>query len=330
MYNNDISKDLKNFRIAILIPCYNESTTIATVISDFRNIIPESDIYVCDNNSNDGTAQIAEAAGAIVMYESRKGKGYAVRRLFHEVEADYFILVDGDSTYAANDLPKLLSEIIAKKAFMVVGARSPIDPRRSFRPLHQLGNKLITKTINLLFNTNLTDVLSGYRVFSKNYAKVVPFLSKGFEIETEMTLHALEFDLQISEISVSYGSRPQQSVSKLNTYRDGLLIIMAIFRIFRDCRPMLFFGTVSLMLIFAGLFLGIPIIIDFYKTGMVGRFPTAILAASLELLAFQLIGVGLVLDTMARQRRFFQQFWLKHFGTDSRSNIESKKDTMRF
>jgi glycosyltransferase involved in cell wall biosynthesis len=323
MYKNDISKYVNNLRIAILIPCYNESTTIATVISDFRNIISESDIYVCDNNSNDGTAKIAEDAGAIVIYESRNGKGYAVRRLFHEVEADYFILVDGDSTYSANELPKLLSEIIVKKAFMVVGARNSIDPRRSFRPLHQLGNKLITKTINLLFNTNLTDVLSGYRVLSRNYAKVVPFLSKGFEIETEMTLHALEFDLQISEISVSYGSRPQQSVSKLNTYRDGLLIFRTIFSIFRDSRPMIFFGTVSLILIFAGLLLGIPVIIDFYKTGMVGKFPTAILAASLELLAFQMIGVGLVLDTMARQRRFFQQFWLKHFATDSRCDIKS-------
>lgn len=323
MYKNDISKYSKNYQIAILIPCYNESATIATVISDFRNILSDADIYVCDNNSNDGTAQIAEAAGAIVMYESRKGKGYAVRRLLHEVDADLFILVDGDSTYYANELPKLISEIILKKAFMVVGVRRPIDPKGSFRPLHQLGNKLITKIINLLFNTNLTDVLSGYRVLSRNYAKVVPFLSRGFEIETEMTLHALEFDLQISEIPVSYGSRPQQSISKLSTYRDGLLIFKTIFSIFRDCRPMLFFGTASLMLIFAGLLLGIPVIMDFYKTGMVGRFPTAILAASLELLAFQMIGVGLVLDTMARQRRFFQQFWLKHFGTDSPSHIES-------
>lgn len=323
MYKNDISKYLKNFRIAILIPCYNESATIATVISDFRNILSEAEIFVCDNDSNDGTAQLAEAAGAIVLHESRRGKGYAVRRLLHEVEADLFILVDGDSTYPANELPKLLSEIIIKKAFMVVGVRSPIDPKGSFRPLHQLGNKLITKTINLLFNTNLTDVLSGYRVLSRNYAKVVPFLSRGFEIETEMTLHALEFDLPISEIPVLYGSRPQQSVSKLNTYRDGLLIFRTIFSIFRDFRPLLFFGTVSLMLIFAGLLLGIPVIIDFYKTGMVGRFPTAILAASLELLAFQMIGVGLVLDTIARQRRFFQQFWLKHFGTDPRSQIES-------
>jgi glycosyltransferase involved in cell wall biosynthesis len=318
MYKNGLCVDLTNFRIAILIPCYNESATIAKVISDFRNILSDADIYVCDNDSNDGTAQIAEAAGATVMYESRKGKGYAVRRLLHEVEADFFILVDGDSTYPAVELPNLLSEIIEKKAFMVVGVRRAIDPKGSYRPLHQLGNKLITKAINLLFNTNLTDVLSGYRVLTRNYAKVVPFLSKGFEIETEMTLQALELDLHISEMPILYGSRPQQSMSKLNTYRDGLLIFRTIFSILRDCRPMLFFGTVSLILIIAGLLLGVPVIIDFYKTGMVGRFPTAILSASLELLAFQMIGVGLVLDTMARQRRFFQQFWLKHFGTDSR------------
>lgn len=313
---------LDKLEIAVLIPCYNEAATIATVIRDFHNILPGANIYVCDNNSNDGTDKIAEDAGAIVMYELRKGKGYAVRRLLHEVDADFFVLVDGDSTYPASELKKLLSEALIKRAYMVVGSRVSIEPKKSFRPLHKLGNKVITKTINLLFNTNLTDVLSGYRVLSKNYAKVIPFLSQGFEIETEMTLHALEFDLQISEVPVSYGSRPGESVSKLNTYRDGLLIFRTIFSIFRDCRPMLFFGSISILLIILGLILGIPVIIDFLRTGLVGRFPTAILAASLELLAFQMMGVGLVLDTIARQRRFSNQFWLKHFGANSRCNVE--------
>lgn len=320
-----INETVKDHNIAIIIPCYNESTTIAAVISDFRKILPEAHIFVCDNNSNDNTGKIAEAAGAIVIYESRKGKGYAIRRLLHEIDADWFILVDGDSTYPASEVKKLLSEAVTTKAHMVIGARVSQDPQRAFRPLHSLGNKLITYTINLLFKTNLTDVLSGYRVLSKNFVKVIPFLSRGFEIETEMTLHALEFDLHIKEVSIPYGCRPEGSVSKLNTYRDGLLIFRTIFSIFKDCRPMLFFGCIALALVLAGLSLGIPVIIGFLKTGLVGRFPTAILAASLELLAFQMIGVGLVLDTMARQRRFSLQFWLKQFGAELRNNYYPKR-----
>lgn len=319
MNNNDIDHYLKELKLAVLIPCHNESATIATVIDDFHNILPEANIYVCDNKSNDGTDKIARSAGAVVMYELRKGKGYAVRRLLNEVDADFYILVDGDSTYYASELKNMLSEAIIKKANMVVGARVPIEPKNAFRPFHGLGNKVITKTINLLFNCNFNDVLSGYRVLSKSYAKVIPFLSQGFEIETEMTLHALEFDLQINEIPILYGSRPKDSKSKLNTLRDGLLIFRTIFNIFRDCRPMLFFGIVSIILITMGLFLGIPVVIDFLRTGTVGRFPTAILAASLELLAFQMLGVGFILDTIARQRRFSQQFWLKHFNPDLRS-----------
>jgi glycosyltransferase involved in cell wall biosynthesis len=316
---------LNKLKLAVLIPCHNESETIETVIWDFRNILPEAIIYVCDNNSNDGTDKKAKDSGAVVMHELRKGKGYAVRRLLNEVDADFYILVDGDSTYSASEVKNLLSEAIIKKAHMVVGVRIPIDPKKVFRHLHGLGNKLITKTINLLFNSNLKDVLSGYRVLSKHYAKVIPFLSRGFEIETEMTLNALEFDLQINEIPISYGCRPHESVSKLNTYRDGLLIFRTIFNIFRDCRPMLFFGIVSILLISLGLFLGIPVIIDFLRTGMVSRFPTAILSASLELLAFQMLGVGLILDTIARQRRFSQQFWLKHFDPDLSSQTKQMK-----
>lgn len=300
--DNSLQKD-----IAILIPCYNEAQTIEKVIKDYHNVIPYASIYVCDNNSTDATAEIAEKAGAKVIKEVRQGKGYAVRKLFQEISADIYILVDGDDTYSANDLTKLISSFLKEEVEMLVGTRLEEHQTGSFRHIHKFGNHLITLIVNIIFNSHLTDILSGYRIFTRNYVKGIPLISKGFEIETEMTLNALDYDLPIIEVAVPYGKRPKGSMSKLNTFRDGLLIIKTIFKIFRDYRPLLFFGTFSILFILSGLAFGIPVVVEYMETGLVPRLPTAVLAASLELLAFQLIGVGLILDTLTRQRRCHQQ-----------------------
>ena len=305
---NHSSKDID---IAVLIPCYNEASTISNVVADFKAALPEARIYVYDNYPTDATGRIAKDAGAIVGHEQRQGKGYVVRRMFQEIDADYYVLVDGDGTYPASKARRLLEPALNGKAHMVVGTRLEAHEKGSFRSMHKFGNNLITKIINILFGTRLTDILSGYRVLSKSLAKGLPLISKGFEIETEMTLNALDAGLNIVEIPIPYGSRPDGSYSKLSTYRDGLLILATILTIFKDYRPLLFFGFLFLVLLIAGLSLGVPVVIEYARTGLVKRFPTAILAASLELLAFQMIGVGLVLDTMARHRRYRQELTLR-------------------
>jgi glycosyltransferase involved in cell wall biosynthesis len=307
MYRKNEPNNSQQKEIAILIPCYNEEQTIAKVITDFRNVLPYATIYVCDNNSSDATAEIAAKAGAKVIREIRQGKGYAVRRLFQAVSADLYVLVDGDDTYSATHLNNLILYFQKEEAEMVIGTRLEEHQTGSFRHIHKFGNYLITLIINIIFNSHLTDILSGYRVFSRNYVKGIPLISKGFEIETEMTLNALDYDLPIIEVPVPYGKRPDGSVSKLNTFRDGLLIIKTIFKIFRDYRPLLFFGIFSVLFILSGLALGIPVVVEYMDTGLVPRLPTAVLAASFGLLAFQLIGVGLILDTLTSQRRCHQQ-----------------------
>lgn len=316
--------DIKEPKVAVLIPCYNEAVTIAGVIADFRGALPQAGIYVCDNNSTDGTGPIAAQAGALVLNESRQGKGYAVRRLLNEVEADFYLLVDGDGTYPAATAAQLLKPVLTGQAHMVVGTRLAEHSPGAFRGMHKFGNRLITGTINLLFKSRLADVLSGYRVLTRSSVKAIPLVSKGFEIETELTLAALDFDLTVTEVPIPYGSRPKGSPSKLNTWRDGMLILRTISNIFRDYRPLLFFGTLAAILIVSGLVLGVPVIMEFLRTGLVPRLPTAVLAASLELLAFQLIGVGLVLDTMARQRRYLQQIWWQQAQTASRPSRLAK------
>jgi glycosyltransferase involved in cell wall biosynthesis len=309
--NTNTIDHIQTSRIAILIPCYNEAATIAGVIEEFRSTLPSAEIYVYDNNSNDGTDRIAQSAGAIVRYELRQGKGYVVRRMFQEVDADIYIMVDGDETYSSSEVHELIKPLLTHRAHMVVGTRLAEYQAGSFRSMHRFGNSFITKIINFLFKSSLTDVLSGYRVYSRTFVKGVPLASKGFEIEIEMTLNALDSGLNILEIPIVYSKRPEGSQSKLSTYRDGLLILATILSIFRDYRPLLFFSTISLIFLLFGFYLGVPVILEFAQTGLVERFPTAILAASLEIMAFQMIGVGLVLDTMARQRRYQQEQWLR-------------------
>ncbi len=304
-------KDIDALNIAIIIPCYNEELTIKEVIKGFKKVAPSASIYVIDNNSSDKTADIAFSQGAIVIREPMQGKGYAVRRAFNEIEADIYVMVDGDATYSPDALHKLLLPVLNKDADMVVATRLEECADSSFRKFHRFGNRLITGIINLLFNAGLTDVLSGYRVFSRKFVKAIPLISKGFEVETELTLHAVDGDFLIKEIPVPYSTRPSGSSSKLNTWKDGFIILFTIISIFKDYRPLLFFSLLSLLFLIAGLLIGIPVLLEFKKTHYITKVPSAILASALEILSFQMIGVGFILDTMARIRRGQLEIWKK-------------------
>ena len=307
--------------IAIVIPCYNEVLTIGDVISDFRIALPSADIYVYDNNSTDNTARVAEQAGAFVRPEPRQGKGFVVRSIFQEVEADYYLLADGDSTYPAHMVEDMLKPIAEGRAHMTVGERIKNAELGAFRPMHKIGNYIITETINRLFQANLTDVLSGYRGFSRDFVKTTPLLSTGFEIEVELTLHALDARRKIIEVPIPYRTRPTGSHSKLNTFRDGWLILNTIFSIYKDYRPLRFFGVLSIISFILGNIAGLPVIFEYLKTGIVTRIPMSVLAASLILLAMQFLGVGLVLHTMARYRRLTQELWILE---STQSNLPSR------
>lgn len=298
-------------KIAIVVPCYNEAVTIGQVIEAFKEILPEADLFVIDNNSSDETAQIAKNAGAIVIHESMQGKGFAIRRAFNNIDADIYVLVDGDDTYPAQELPILIEPVVNSSADMVVGVRLHNYEDSSFKKFHKFGNFLITRFINFLFKVKLTDVLSGYRVLSRNFVKTVPLTSKGFELETELTLTAVDGDFRIVEIPIYYRKRPPGSHSKLNTLKDGLLILITILSILKDYRPLLFFSFLSLFFMLSGLAIGIPVLVEFARTGFISKIPSAVLAASLEILSFQMIGVGLVLDTIARLRRATIEIWKK-------------------
>ena len=302
---------LKMQKIAVLIPCYNEELTIAKVVQDFKKALPEAEIFVFDNNSTDNTKEKALKAGAKVFFEKNRGKGNVVRRMFREVDADVYVLVDGDDTYPAEEVRKLIEPVIDKKADMVVGSRLERSEKGAFRKFHKFGNRLITGLINLLFKTSLTDVLSGYRAFSKTFAKGVVLVSKGFEIETEMTLRCIEVGLSIEEVPISYRSRPKGSKSKLSTFMDGFLIVSTIFNIFKDYRPFLFFSIISLFLFLLGLLFGVPVIVEYLETGYVFKLPSAVLAASLEVLSFMFFCSGIVMDSIKNFRALVQEKWLK-------------------
>ena len=296
--------------IAIIIPCYNEALTIGEVIQDFRKALPNADIYVYDNNSTDNTPRVAEQAGAIVRFEPRQGKGFVVRSLFQEVEADIYLLVDGDSTYPANMAVDMVRPILERKAHMTVGERLKMAEQGAFRSMHKIGNSIITKTINRLFRANLTDVLSGYRSFSRTFVKTTPLLSTGFEIEVELTLHALDARRKIIEVPIPYRKRPSGSYSKLSTFRDGWLVLNTIIAIYKDYRPLRFFGILAIILFLLGCLAGLPVVVEYFRTSIVTRIPLSVLAASLMLLATQLLVVGLILHTMARDRRLTQELWI--------------------
>lgn len=288
--------------IAVLVPCYNEEKTIGTVVHDFQAALPDAVVYVYDNNSSDRTALVAGAAGAVVRNVPQQGKGNVVRRMFADIEADVYVLVDGDDTYEAAGAPALVRQLMAEQLDMVVGTRFTTFEKSAFRAGHHLGNFILTRFVGLLFGSSFSDMLSGYRVFSRRYVKSFPALAKGFETETELTVHALELRMPIAERPTPYRARPAGSVSKLRTYRDGFRILRMILNLFREERPLLFFGICFAVLALSALILAYPVLVTYLETGLVPRFPTAILATGMMILAFLSLAAGLILDTVTRGR----------------------------
>ena len=289
-------------RIAVLIPCFNEEAAIAAVVAGFRAALPDAPICVHDNNSSDRTAALARAAGATVRVEPRRGKGNVVRRMFADIEADVYVLVDGDATYDAPSAPAMIAQLLHDRLDMVVAARG-MEHESAYRPGHQTGNALLSGFVALVFGRNFTDMLSGYRVFSRRFVKSLPVLSGGFEIETELTVHTLELGLPAAEMRTPYYTRPQGSHSKLNTWRDGFRILSTIAKLYRSERPLQFFGALGFLLAAVSVGLAVPIVETFVRTGLVPRFPTAILSTGLMILSFLSFASGLVLDTVTRGRR---------------------------
>lgn len=289
-------------RVAVIIPCYNEEHTIADTIAGFRKALPQAAIHVYDNNSRDRTIEIARATGAHVQSEPLQGKGNVVRRMFADVDADIYVMIDGDNTYDAPSAPRLIAKLWNEQLDMVVGSRKE-TAQEAYRPGHRFGNRLLTGCVASIFGNRFGDMLSGYRVFSRRFVKSFPALSAGFETETELTVHALQLRMPVAEVPTPYYSRPEGSVSKLSTYRDGFRILRMIAILFKEEKPLAFFSLVTAALGLVSIGLGTPIILEFMQTGLVPRFPTAILAASVMLLAFLALTCGLVLDTVTRGRR---------------------------
>ena len=289
-------------RVAVLVPCFNEEAAIAKVVGDFRAALPEATIYVYDNNSTDRTAEVARAAGAQVRRETHQGKGNVVRRMFADVDADIYVLVDGDATYDAPSARGMIAHLAEERLDMVVAARVG-EERSAYRLGHRTGNWLLTAFFASVFKATFTDILSGYRVFSRRFVKSFPVLSRGFEIETELSVHALELELAVAEIQTPYFARPKGSVSKLSTWRDGLRILGTIVGLYRSERPFAFFSALGIALAIISVGLAIPVFITYFEEGIVPRIPTAILSTGLMLLAFLSIVAGVVLDTVTRGRR---------------------------
>ncbi|QIO98997.1 glycosyltransferase family 2 protein [Bradyrhizobium symbiodeficiens] len=289
-------------RIAVLVPCYNEEAAVATVVADFRKALPSAAIYVYDNNSRDRTATVAREAGAIVRSERRQGKGHVVRRMFADVEADVYVLVDGDATYDAPSASRMIDRLLDDHLDMVVGLR--VDQvQAAYRLGHRTGNRMLTGFLASTFGHAFKDILSGYRVFSRRFVKSFPVLSDGFEIETELAVYALELSLPVAEIETPYYARPEGSFSKLNTWRDGFRILGTMVKLYRSERPLRFFAVIGGLLALAAVILAIPIVITFIETGLVPRLPTAVLSMGLMIMALLSVSSGLVLDTVTRGRR---------------------------
>lgn len=289
-------------RVAVILPCYNEAAAINQTITAFRASLPDATIYVYDNNSTDNTRQIAGDAGAIVRAVRQQGKGHVVRRMFADVDADIYVMADGDATYDAVAAPAMIDAMLTNNLDMVVGARkSEVDA--AYRRGHRLGNSLLTGLLQSLFRRSFTDILSGYRIFSRRFVKSFPVLSEGFEIETEISVHALELAMPVSEVVTAYAARPEGSVSKLSTYRDGWRILRTIITLYRIERPVWFFGLIAGLFGAFGLGLGIPVVLTYLDTGLVPRFPTAILVTGLMIIAALNFMCGLLLDTVVRGRR---------------------------
>jgi glycosyltransferase involved in cell wall biosynthesis len=300
--NDSSAKVPQGIRVAVIVPCYNEAAAIGTVVTQFRAALPDAAIYVYDNNSKDNTADVARAAGAIVHLETRQGKGHVVRRMFGDIDADVYVMIDGDATYDAPSAPKMIAKLVAENLDMVVGSR--VDQEiAAYRPGHRFGNWVLTEFVTRTFGKSFTDILSGYRVFSRRFVKSFPALSTGFEIETELTVHALELGMPVAEVETPYYARPEGSESKLNTWRDGIRILWTIGKLFRSERPMKFFFLIALAFAIVSIVIAIPVFRTYFATGLVPRLPTAILSVALMLLSFLSLTSGLVLDTVSRGRR---------------------------
>ena len=302
-------------KTAVLIPCYNEAKTIGRVVADFKEKMPHADIYVYDNNSTDNTAELAEQAGAIVRYEHKQGKGNVVRTMFREVDADCYVMVDGDDTYPADFGPRLEQLVLSGKADMAVGDRlSSTYFTENKRPFHNFGNVLVRRMINFLFRAKLNDIMTGARAFSKDFVKSFPVISKGFEIETEMTIFALDNNFAIKEVPIAYQDRPQGSESKLNTYSDGLKVLKTIVNLFKDTKPLAFFSILSLILLLISFVFFLPILIQFFQTGIVDKFPTLIVISALTVIALLNFFCGVILSVLKKQHRqnFERQLTVLH------------------
>lgn len=291
-------------KIAVLIPCYNESVTIEKVIKDYKKALPEADIYVYDNNSTDHTDDIARKAGAIVKYEYKQGKGNVIRSMFRDIDADCYLMIDGDDTYPAENAKEMCDCILSGQADMVIGDRlSSTYFTENKRPFHNMGNKLVRGLINFIFRANIKDIMTGYRAFNYQFVKTFPVLSQGFEIETEMTIHALDKNFLLKEMPVLYQDRPEGSESKLNTYSDGIKVLRTIARLFKEYKPSIFFGLISFLFFVLSLGFGIPVFAEYFRTGLVMRFPTLIFAGFLMIAAMLMLVCGMILEVIVKKHR---------------------------
>ena len=313
---------MNNEKIAVLIPCYNEELTIKKVIEDFKRELPEADIYVYNNNSKDKTYEIASKCGVIVRNEYNQGKGNVVRRMFREIDADIYIMVDADDTYPAEFVHKLIEPIRNNTADMVVGDRlsNGTYKKENKRKFHNFGNNLVKKAINTVFKSNLNNIMSGYRAFNKMFVKNIPVLSSKFEIETEMTLHALDKKFIVKEIPIEYRDRPEGSVSKLNTVNDGVKVIKTIIKMYKDFKPRKFFWCIGFIIILLGIIIGAPVIMEFIKYRYIYKIPSAILATGLEILAIIILQCGVILDTIVKQHREDYEINLINYETKEKNN----------
>lgn len=291
-----------NITVAVLVPCYNEEAAIASVVRDFREALPAATIYVYDNNSSDNTVQVARDAGAVVYTEPLQGKGNVVRRMFADIEADVFVMTDGDDTYDASAAPMMVQKLLNENLDMVNGKRIHQE-QEAYRPGHQFGNVLLTSLVAMIFGKRFEDMLSGYKIFSRRFAKSFPSLSSGFEIETELTVHALELRMPVAEVETHYGARPEGSESKLSTFTDGFRILRMIATLIKEERPLQFFSSLFGLFAVASIILSVPVITTYLDTGLVPRLPTAVLATGLMLMGFLSLACGLILDTVTRGRQ---------------------------
>ena len=299
-------------KIAVLIPCYNESQTIEKVVKDWKRELPEAGIYVYDNNSKDGTDEIAREAGAGVRYEYQQGKGNVIRRMFREIDAQCYIMIDGDDTYPAEMGREMVNKVLERNVDMVVGDRlSSTYFEENKRPFHNFGNSLVRGSINRLFRSNIRDIMTGYRAFSYEFVKSFPVLSKGFEIETEMSIHAVDKNMAVENIIIEYRDRPQGSESKLNTYSDGFKVLKTIGRLYKNYKPMQFFGMVSLLLFIIAACMFVPVLITYFEIGLVPNFPTLIVSGFMALAALQSLFSGMILSTIAERERQEFEFRLQ-------------------